>query len=74
MTAGQVSTVICISNMVAPADLLDDELHAEVLEDTSAECAQFGTVVSIVIPRPAGGVASEADKLNGVGKVRELCM
>jgi hypothetical protein len=67
-TAGPLSTVICISNMVTPADLRDEELHAEVLEDTSSECAQFGTVVNVTIPRPPAGTL-EADFVNGVGKV-----
>ena len=68
-TAGPLSTVICISNMVTAADLRDDELHAEVLEDTSSECAQFGSVVNVTIPRPPSAGTLEADFVNGVGKV-----
>ena len=52
MTAGPVSTVIRISNMVSASDLDDPELFAEVLEDTVTECSQFGKVLNVCIPRP----------------------
>jgi splicing factor U2AF 65 kDa subunit len=63
-TAGHPSPVIRLTNMVVPADLESCEAHADVVQDTTDECSQYGSVVRVVIPRPGESVSPLA-----VGKV-----
>ncbi|SCV74598.1 BQ2448_7627 [Microbotryum intermedium] len=41
-----------ILNMVAPDELTNDQDYTEILEDVRDECAKFGTVHQVKIPRP----------------------
>ena len=66
------SCVITLKNMVTEEDLNDEEMYAELLDDISEECAKFGKIMKVVVPkRPAGTVVKqpEEDRLRGVGSV-----
>jgi len=52
---GEPSKVMTLSNMVTQEDLQDDETFEEILEDTKEECGKYGTIESLVIPRPKDG-------------------
>jgi len=72
MTAGPTSTILCITNMIASVEELDDEeLYAEVIEDTRIECSQYGTVSSVVIPRksPVASSTSSSPPTRALGRV-----
>ena len=49
------STVVCLKEMLTAKDLAEDDEYEEVLEDTREECAAFGTLKNIVIPREGPG-------------------
>lgn len=70
MTAaiGNPTEVLCLMNMVVPEELIDDEEYDDILEDIRNECAKYGNVRSLEIPRPIEGV-----DVPGLGKVR-LCL
>lgn len=61
---GQPTEVLCLMNMVVPEDLVDDEEYEDILDDIREECAKYGTVKSLEIPRPIEGV-----EVPGLGKV-----
>ena len=54
-----LSSVIRLSNMTTPADLTDNDLYEELLEDVADECNTHGTVKSIVIPRGLDGAEDD---------------
>ena len=62
---GIPTEVLCLMNMVAPEELLDDEEYEEILEDVREECSKYGQVKSIEIPRPVDGL-----DVPGTGKVK----
>ena len=62
-----ISSVIRLSNMTTPADLRDNDLYEELLEDVADECNSHGTVKSIVIPRGTGGPEDQQDE--SVGRI-----
>jgi len=43
--------VIRLENMVTAEELQNDEEYNDIVEDTKEECAKFGQVVSIAVPR-----------------------
>ena len=53
--------------MTSPADLTDNDLYEELLEDVADECNTHGTVKSIVIPRGLDG-APDDGSLVGANK------
>lgn len=57
--------VVCLTQVVSPDELRDDDEYDEILEDMREECGKHGTVNNLVIPRPdpSGQLAP------GVGKV-----
>lgn len=61
---GLPTEVLCLMNMVAPEELLDDEEYEEIVEDVRDECSKYGQVKSIEIPRPVDGL-----EVPGTGKV-----
>ncbi|XP_012684988.1 U2 small nuclear RNA auxiliary factor 2b isoform X3 [Clupea harengus] len=61
---GIPTEVLCLMNMVAPEELLDDEEYEEILEDVREECSKYGQVKSIEIPRPVDGL-----DVPGTGKI-----
>ncbi|OQS02136.1 splicing factor U2af large subunit [Thraustotheca clavata] len=54
--------VIELGNMVQESELEDEETFNELKEDIEEECSKYGSIVSLVIPRPQDGIP-------GVGKV-----
>lgn len=62
---GVPTEVLCLMNMVAPEELLDDEEYEEIVEDVRDECSKYGQVKSIEIPRPVDGL-----EVPGTGKVQ----
>ena len=61
---GAPTEVLCLLNMVVPEELQDDEEYEDILEDVREECGNYGTVISLEIPRPIQGV-----EVPGVGKI-----
>ncbi|MEQ2264597.1 U2 small nuclear RNA auxiliary factor 2 [Xenotaenia resolanae] len=61
---GLPTEVLCLMNMVAPEELLDDEEYEEIVEDVREECGKYGQVKSIEIPRPVDGL-----EVPGTGKI-----
>ncbi|EDV56763.1 splicing factor U2AF 50 kDa subunit [Drosophila erecta] len=61
---GSPTEIICLLNMVLPEELLDNEEFEDIRTDIEQECAKYGEVRSIKIPRPIG----QAPK-RGCGKV-----
>lgn len=59
------TNVVCFTQVVSADELRDDEEFEEILEDMREECRKFGTLVDIVIPRPA----PSGELPPGVGKV-----
>jgi RNA recognition motif-containing protein len=45
------SRVVELQNMLSADDLTNDDEYKEILEDTREECAQFGQLISVEIPR-----------------------
>ncbi len=56
--------VLCLGEMVTAAELSDDKEYKEIVEDIESECKNYGSVLSIVVPRPTAG-----QNVPGVGKV-----
>ena len=44
--------VLVLMNAVHAPDLRDNEFYEELVEDIRTECARFGEVLEVVIPRP----------------------
>ncbi|XP_017077385.2 splicing factor U2AF 50 kDa subunit [Drosophila eugracilis] len=63
-TGGVATEVLCLFNMVLPEELLDNEEYEDILTDIKQECAKYGEVRSIRIPRPIG-----QNPPQGLGKV-----
>uniref|UniRef100_A0A8B9HR23 Splicing factor U2AF subunit n=1 Tax=Astyanax mexicanus TaxID=7994 RepID=A0A8B9HR23_ASTMX len=61
---GIPTEVLCLMNMVAPEELLDDDEYEEIVEDVRDECSKYGQVKSIEIPRPVDGL-----DIPGTGKI-----
>ncbi|XP_072316426.1 U2 small nuclear RNA auxiliary factor 2a isoform X1 [Eucyclogobius newberryi] len=61
---GLPTEVLCLMNMVAPEELIDDEEYEEIVEDVRDECGKYGQVKSIEIPRPVDGL-----EVPGTGKI-----
>lgn len=57
--------ILQLLNMVTVEDLVSEREYEDILEDIRTECAEFGTVRSIVIPRPA----KDGARVAGLGKV-----
>ncbi|GLJ14101.1 hypothetical protein SUGI_0226030 [Cryptomeria japonica] len=57
--------VVCLTQVVSPDELRDDDEFEEILEDMREECGKHGSVVNLVIPRPEPSGQSTP----GVGKV-----
>ncbi|KAL0962414.1 hypothetical protein UPYG_G00339730 [Umbra pygmaea] len=61
---GLPTEVLCLMNMVAVEELLDDEEYEEIVEDVRDECSKYGQVKSVEIPRPVHGL-----EVPGTGKI-----
>ncbi|XP_042962646.1 splicing factor U2af large subunit B-like isoform X3 [Carya illinoinensis] len=63
---GAVATkVVCLTQVVSPDELKDDDDYQDILEDMREECGKFGTLANLVIPRPT----PNGEPSPGVGKV-----
>ena len=59
----QESRVIVLRNMVTEEDLNDEEMYAELLDDIGDECAKFGKILKLIVPkRPAGTVVKQPER------------
>ncbi|KAL8557020.1 hypothetical protein ACS0TY_004481 [Phlomoides rotata] len=57
--------VVCLTEVVTLDDLKDDNDYEDILEDMRTECAKFGSLVNVVIPRPL----PNGEMVPGAGKV-----
>lgn len=57
--------VVCLTQVVSPDELGDDDEYVDILEDMKTEGSKYGNLVNVVIPRPS----PNADIDSGVGKV-----
>lgn len=48
----QPTSVLCLLQMVTPQDLESNEDYGEIMEDIKEECANYGQVREVIIPRP----------------------
>lgn len=55
VSTAQPTTVVELKQMLTPQDLIDTDEYNDILEDTRDECASFGTLKNIVIPRDGPG-------------------
>ncbi|CAN4094470.1 unnamed protein product [Withania somnifera] len=62
---GPPTKVLCLTNVVSPDELKDDEDYEDIVEDMRMECGKFGNLVNLVIPRPR----PDGEATPGVGKV-----
>ncbi|TRM65301.1 hypothetical protein BD626DRAFT_488319 [Schizophyllum amplum] len=89
MPAGNTDTggdarILLMLNMVTPDDLVNDDEYGDLLEDIKEECAKFGPVEDLRVPRPmkkekkwapgdvgrdAAVEAQRTDEAAGVGRV-----
>ena len=51
----QPTSIVSLKHMLTEQDLEDDAEYNDILEDTRDECASFGTLKNIVIPRSGPG-------------------
>ena len=49
---GPPTKVVKLTGMVSAEELEDETEYTEIVEDTREECAKFGTIASVAIPRP----------------------
>ncbi|XP_065026735.1 splicing factor U2af large subunit B-like isoform X2 [Musa acuminata AAA Group] len=64
--AGSLPTkVVCLTQVVSPDELNDDEEYEDIMEDMRAEGGKYGKLVNVVIPRPV----PNGEPAPGVGKV-----
>jgi splicing factor U2AF subunit len=57
--------VLVLLSVVSPDELVNDEDYEEIFEDMKEECAKYGSLIKVVIPRPDPSGAPR----QGVGKV-----
>ncbi|RWR72346.1 RNA recognition motif domain-containing protein [Cinnamomum micranthum f. kanehirae] len=71
--------VVCLTQVVTEDELKDDEEYADIVEDMRGEGGKYGTLISVVIPRPnpngepspgVGKVFLEYDDTDGAAKAR----
>ncbi|KAF8821786.1 splicing factor U2AF protein [Cardiosporidium cionae] len=64
----QVATrVIMLCNLVTKEELLDEKEYEDIVEDVRLECARYGVVLSLEIPRPMRGFSEEDVDQTDVG-------
>ncbi|KAL2504289.1 Splicing factor U2af large subunit A [Abeliophyllum distichum] len=57
--------VLCLTEVVTPDELRDDEDYEDIVEDMRTECGKFGTLTNVFIPRPN----PNGEPTPGLGKV-----
>jgi len=71
--AGAPTKAMVLLNMVTPEELSDDAEYGEIVEDIRDECARYGQVVDVRIPRPLAlskGSAAQTWKRTVDGEVQ----
>ncbi|XXG45568.1 hypothetical protein AAC387_Pa02g0622 [Persea americana] len=72
--------VVCLTQVVTEDELKDDEEYEDIVEDMRGEGGKYGTLISVVIPRPnpngepspgVGKVFLEYDDTDGAAKARQ---
>jgi splicing factor U2AF subunit len=65
--ATSASPVVIITNIVDEDELVDEEVWLDVVDDVREECAKFGSVERVILPRPVAplGVSDEIDESTG---------
>lgn len=61
----QPTNFLCLANLVQERELADDLEYAEIVEDVTKECSEFGTVAKVIIPRPS---KDDTVKVRGLGQ------
>lgn len=61
----EASRVVALMNMVTAEELMNDDDFAEICEDVRDECAKFGNIIDMKVPRPVGGNRNSP----GIGKI-----
>ena len=51
LTSGNVTNILCITNMTTAEHLSNAELIDDTIEDTMEECAKFGNVKTVISPK-----------------------
>ena len=59
--------VVMLSNMLEESELRDDSEYEDIVEDIRSECAKFGPVRTVVIPRAGPGVGKAYVEFEAVG-------
>lgn len=49
--------------MVTEEDLVDDDEYNDIVDDIKGECANYGDIVSMVVPRNTGANSDAAGKV-----------
>ncbi|XP_047314861.1 splicing factor U2af large subunit A-like isoform X2 [Impatiens glandulifera] len=77
---GLTTKVICLTQVVDPDELKEDQDYEDILEDMKMECEKYGSLVNIIIPRPnpngeptpgLGKVFLEYTDIEGAAKARQ---
>jgi len=73
-SAGPISTIVLLQNMVKESELNDDDEFKDISSDVKDECSKFGQIERVVIPRPVaeskGPEDSEGPRIGiGVGRI-----
>ncbi|KAI6792329.1 hypothetical protein KC363_g6388 [Hortaea werneckii] len=61
----EAGRVICLMNMITPEELMDANEADEILDDVKDECAKYGNMLDVKMPRPSSGNRQN----NGIGKI-----
>lgn len=64
-TGARPSTVVQLINAVYQEDLMDDQDYEDITAEVHAEASKHGTVMRVVIPKPA----KDGSYVDGVGKI-----
>lgn len=55
--------ILVLKNMVTEEDLVDDDEYNDIVDDIKGECANYGDIVSMVVPRNTGANSDAAGKV-----------
>ncbi|CAD7928944.1 unnamed protein product [Amoebophrya sp. A120] len=61
------SKILYIGSFISEQELCNDEEYDEICADIRDECATYGRVIDMVVPRPHDDTITDADRLRGVG-------
>ncbi|TKA22882.1 hypothetical protein B0A50_07821 [Salinomyces thailandicus] len=61
----EAGRVLCLMNMITHEELMDANEADEILDDVKDECAKYGPIMEVKMPRPSSG----GRQSNGIGKI-----